>query len=129
MFVMEARLTDKSSVGCYVAPTHTMLGIPGYVGALGIDPVRVSNASSENREIRGFGSSGFYADSDVPKLNDSDGFIAILEEPVSFTLETTVPLEAAKQIRLLTGKIVEGERRSEYSSLKVANLKECSIAK
>jgi hypothetical protein len=130
VFVMEARLTDKSSVGCYVVPNHSMLGIPGYVGALGIDPVRVHNASSESREIIGFGSSGFYTGSDVPKLNDGDGFIAILEEPVSFTLETTLPLEAAKQIRSLTGKIVEGERSSEYSSsLKVANLKECSIAK
>jgi hypothetical protein len=128
VLVMEARLTDKSPIGCYVAPDHLAYGLPGSVGALGIDPVQVYNASSGNREIRRFGASQFYNGSDVPKLNDEDGFIAILEQPVSFTLETTLLLEEARQIRSLTGKIVEGERSSEYSSSKIANLKACSIA-
>jgi hypothetical protein len=129
VFVMEARLTDKSVVGCHVAPRHSEHMMGGYVGALGIDPVQVYNASSENREISGFGSSGFYTGSDVPKLNDGDGFIAILEEPVSFTLETKLPLDEARQIRSLLGKIVEGKRSSDYSPSTAGEHPACSVAK
>jgi len=46
VFVMEARLTDGSSIGCFIAPEYERYGMAGYMGALGIAPVASITQSS-----------------------------------------------------------------------------------
>jgi hypothetical protein len=137
VFVMETRLTDGDSIGCYIAPNYGMygVGLGGYVGALAVAPVAMvvpvtlDTNRSNRTEILLLGPSHFDTSSSVRKLKDNDGFILILDTPVSFTLETTLRLDAARQIRSLTGKIVEGKRSSDYSPPTAGGLRECSIAK
>jgi hypothetical protein len=128
VFVMEARLTNGSSIGCYLAPVYEMYGFDGYVGALGVAPVKIATNISNRMEFFMLGPSFFDPSTSVRKLKDSDGFILILDTPVSFTLETTLRLDAARQIRSLMGKIVEGKRSSDYFPPTAEGLRECSVA-
>jgi hypothetical protein len=97
-------------------------------GAL-VAPVAQSVHSSDTMRIDRLGPSWIGTSSSVRTLGEDAGFVVIRKEPVSFTLETTVRLAAARQIRSLTGNIVEGIRDPDFSPPRVRGLPKCSIAK
>jgi hypothetical protein len=129
VFVMEAHLTDGSSIGSSIAPEYKMYGFHhGHIGALGIVPVARITQSSKPIKDLSLGISMFDTSSSIRKLKDNAGFVVVPDGPVSFTLETTLRLEAARQIRSLTGKIIEGQRTEYYFPLTAGKLEKCSIA-
>lgn len=138
VFVMEAHLKDNSSIGCYVAPHYQDIMPSGSainVDWLGIAPIAFGNSTSGTMHIYGLGPSPFGTSS---VLDMKEGFVVIPKEPITFTIETTLSLEAARQMSSLTGKIVEGKRRGQevqgkrsyyHKLLEVPDLEKCSIVK
>ena len=101
VFVLELALGNSSLHQCYQAPELDADGIDGYLGHLPIAPVEHIDGS----RVRRLGISHRFS---LPKrLRDEDGFVAIFDEPTMFTIVTDVPIEHARQIKSINGKVVQ----------------------
>jgi len=82
------------------------MGISGYVAAFGIAPTELQFWDSEVRGYR-LGASSFFTGSSIPKLKEDEGFVLIFEGPFTFSIEMAVPLDRAREITSLSGKVVD----------------------
>ena len=122
VFVIELALGSSSLHRCYQAPELDMDGIDGYLGHLPIVPA----GHVDGNRVQSLGISHRFS---LPKrLRDEDGFVVMFDEPTMFTVVTDIPIEHAKQIKSINGKLVQGTKDSLLGlRTEMVGLAECRI--
>lgn len=122
VFILELALGSSSLHQCYQAQELDMDGIDGYLGRLPIAPA----ARVDGNSVRRLGISHQFS---MPKrLRDEDGFVVMFDEPTMFTVVTDIPIERARQIKSINGKLVQGTKDSLLGlRTEMAGLDKCRI--
>jgi hypothetical protein len=125
IFVLEVRHEKGNSTSCFLPPVGG-LGNPYRLGINSVDsfiPDIIISFGPSMRFSYDFASSG------IPKLDDHDGFVVVFKSPNYFTLElNNVPLQTAKQVTAITGKIVEGVRDKYARVSTYGSMERCTVA-